>query len=98
VRQKFRDHSVQLIPLILSADGTAVSLKISVKPVYVSLGIHPLKTRSSQSARACIGFVPNTNAVQAQGKRCTSGQVKRITTTKSWRVIMEELRMSELLT
>lgn len=99
VLKKFQDPDVKLLPIIFSADGSPISQKRSVKPIYLSLGIHRLKYRRSLQARQCIGYIPNASTVNARKRsdESVSSLVKRFISLKCWNVILELLKQDELL-
>jgi len=91
VRQKFGD-STRLLPIIFSTDSSHVSNKKSVKPVYVSLGVHKLKHRRSLFARKCVAYIPDASLTSARYKATAHNFLaKRIINLKCWQILLDGL-------
>lgn len=98
VRSKF-GGSTKLLPLIFAVDGSKVSLKKSVKPVYLSLGVHKYKHRTNVMARECIAFMPGDSAETQAHKRQSSKKafVHRLLDLKAWNVLLDALDLERPL-
>lgn len=91
VRRKFGE-STRLLPIIFSTDSSHVSNKKSVKPVYLSLGIHKLKHRRSIFARECVAYIPDATLTSARYKVTAHNFLaKRIINLKCWQILLEGL-------
>lgn len=99
IRIKF-GSSTKLLPVILSTDGSRVSSKKSVKPVYLSLGVHKYRHRTNVMARECIAYMPAHSAeTAAQRSHSTTKKafVGRLLDLKAWNIIIDNLELDRPL-
>jgi hypothetical protein len=93
VRHQFGD-GVRLLPLIFATDGSHVSNRRSVKPIYLSLGVHKLKHRRNIMARECIGYIPDASLTSARYKQVGENALaKRVVNLKCWQRVITDLQM-----
>jgi hypothetical protein len=99
VRAKF-GSSTKLLPIILSTDGSRVSSKKSVKPVYLSLGVHKYRHRTNLMARECIAYMPDSaaeTAAQRSHNATKKAFVSRLLGLKAWNILLDSLNLEQPL-